>query len=333
MTVLRRAGRGAAIRSGAGLAALTLAVAGCGGSSPSSSAKRGPSTHDQGTTGSAQATTSTTTAPVKPSYPPYPQLLAAGQSTAPARFRPAMRWHGHTAVSVAHRAGGVALLSFNQKLVDLHLHSGTIDAGSSGWKWGPAIVGSERRRLIAAFNGGFRLDTGAGGFMSHGRTALPLRAGLGSIVTYSDGTTDIGRWGSQAPAHGKKVVSVRQNLTPLIDQGRAAGSVGCLVCWGATLGGVSDPARSALGITAAGSLIWAGGEHLTTSQLADDLLAVRVRRAVELDINPEWVNAYLYGHRRGHGPLVPVAVVPGQNGIPGEFLVPWGRDFFTVNGR
>jgi hypothetical protein len=333
MSLLRRARHGAARRSGAGLAALALAVGGCGGSSPSASSKSGPGTRHSAVTGSEQTTTSTATAPAKPSYPPYPQLLAAARSTASAGFRPAMRWRGRIAVSVAHRTGGVALLSLNQKLVDLHLHSGTIDAGSSGWKWGPAIAGSEQHRLIAAFNGGFRLDTGAGGFMSHGRTALPLRAGLGSIVTYSDGTTDIGRWGSQVPARGKKVVSVRQNLTPLIDHGRAAGSLGCLVCWGATLGGVSDPARSALGITADGRLIWAGGEHLTTSQLADALLAARVVRAVELDINPEWVNAYLYGHRRGRGPLVPVAVVPGQNGIPGEFLAPWSRDFFTVNGR
>jgi hypothetical protein len=25
-----------------------------------------------------------------------------------------------------------------------------------------------------------------------------------------------------------------------------------------------------------------------------------------------------------------VPVVPGQNGIPGAFLAPWSRDFFTV---
>lgn len=332
MTFLRRGRQGAAVRTGAVVAALSFAVAGCGGSSGSASAKHAKGAPPRSAAGSGSTATTKAPAP-KPAYPPYPQLLPAAQSTSTTGFRPAMRWHGQTAASVAHTAAGVALLSFNQKLVDLHLHSGTIDAGSTGWRWGPAVVGAERRRLLAAFNGGFRLDTGAGGFMSHGRTALALRAGLGSIVTYSDGSTDIGRWGSEVPAQGKKVVSVRQNLTPLIDHGQAAGSVGCLVCWGATLGGVTQPARSALGITADGRLIWAGGEHLTTSQLADALLAVRVVRAVELDINPEWVNAYLYGHHHGHGPLVPVAVVPGQNGIPGEFLAPWSRDFFTVNGR
>ncbi len=310
----------------------TLVAAGCGGGSGSqTSAKQHQGQTQPGTGVSTQTTAAAR--PAKPSYPPYPQLAAAAQRTTPAGFRPAVRWHGQTAVWVARTSAGATLLSFNQKLVDLHLHSGTIDAGSTGWHWGPAIAVRERRRLIAAFNGGFRLNAGVGGFESYGRTAAALRSGQASVVTYSDGTTDVGRWGSEVPAHGKKVVSVRQNLTPLIDHGTAAGSVGCITCWGATLGGVRAPARSALGITADGRLIWAGGEHLTPAQLAHDLLSARVVRAAEMDINPAWVNAYVYGHRGGHGPLAPVAMVAGQNGIPGEFLVPWQRDFFTVNGR
>jgi hypothetical protein len=55
-----------------------------------------------------------------------------------------------------------------------------------------------------------------------------------------------------------------------------------------------------------------------------------VVRAVELDINPEWVAGYLYGHRSRAGTLAPVAVVPGQQGIPGQDLAPWSRDFFTI---
>lgn len=163
--------------------------------------------------------------------------------------------------------------------------------------------------------------------------AAPLRDGLGSVVTYADGSTDIGAWHGGVPAPGQPVVSVRQNLTLLIDHGTAAGSLDCLSCWGATLGGVVDPARSALGITARGRLIWAGGEHLRTPQLADALLGARVVRAVELDINPTWVAGYLYGHRGGKGPLTPVPIGAGQQGLPGQFLSPWSRDFFTIVTR
>jgi hypothetical protein len=234
---------------------------------------------------------------------------------------------------VAHSQSGVGLMSFDQKALELTLHSGTIDAGGSGWRWGPAIAGPDRRRVVAAFNGGFKFSVGAGGFMSAGRVAVPLQDGLASIVTYADGYTDIGIWHRELPAPGRHVVSVRQNLTPLIDHGSPASTLDCRSCWGATLGGVDDPARSALGITAHGHLIWAGGEHLTVAALADALQGARVVRAVELDINPEWVAGYLYGHRGGVGPLAPVGIVPGMPGISGSFLVPYGRDFFAVLTR
>ena len=87
-------------------------------------------------------------------------------------------------------------------------------------------------------NGGFRLNVGAGGFESFGRTAAPLGDGLGSVVTYTDGTTDIGSWHHEVPAPGRTVASVRQNLPLLIDHGTAASTLDCLSCWGATLGGV-----------------------------------------------------------------------------------------------
>jgi hypothetical protein len=227
----------------------------------------------------------------------------------------------------------VALMSFDQRLLELHLHSGTVDAGAPGWRYGAAVVRPELTRLAAAFNGAFRLSTGAGGFTSYGRIAVPLQSGKASIVTYTDGTTDIGSWHTEVPAPGKWIASVRQNLTLLIDRGTAAANVDCVSCWGATLGGVADPARSALGITAGGQLVWAGGELLTVSELASALLSAHVVRAAELDINPEWVAGYFYGHRSGHGPLVPVPAMPSQHGIPGQFLAPWSRDFFTIEAR
>ncbi|MGB8877331.1 MAG: hypothetical protein WCD11_13480 [Solirubrobacteraceae bacterium] len=269
--------------------------------------------------------------PVVPT-PAYPRLLPAATGSTTSGFVPAVTVQGRTAVWIDRHAD-VSLLAFNQRLVGLRLHSGTVDAGSTGWRFGPVIAGTERRALVAAFNGGFKLDVGAGGFQSSGRVGAPLSDGLGSIVTYSDGSTDIGSWHRGVPAPGRPVVSVRQNLHLLIDDGRPAANLECLLCWGATLHGVSAPARSALGITAEGDLIWAGGENLTVRDLANALLGAKVVRAVELDINPEWVAAYLYGHRDGNRPLAPVPIVPGQPGVPGQFLTPYSRDFFTIVAR
>jgi hypothetical protein len=260
-------------------------------------------------------------------------VLGASLRRIASQFTPVVSVRGQTAAWIARPAGGVTLLYLNHSLVTLTLHSGTVDAGSSGWHYGPAIVDGERRRVLAAFNGGFKLATESGGFESYGRTAAPLRRGLGSIVTYADGTTNVGAWEEGVPRRALRVVSVRQNLSLLIDHGRAAGNVECVSCWGATLGGGPEVARSALGTTSDGQLVWAGGAKLSVTELTGALLKAGVVRAVELDINPQWVAAYLYRHRGPGRPLEPIPVVPGQNGVGGSFLEPYSRDFFAVRER
>ncbi len=307
--------------------AVAVAVAACG-SGGMTTANR---SHDTTARLARAARSGRPAAPPRRERSPYVRLLAHDSGST--GFVPVAVWRGRPAVWIARSGSGVALLRFDQRLLELTLHSGTIDAGGSGWRAGPEIAGSERRHLVAAFNSGFKFDTGAGGFMSYGRVAAPLQDGLGSIVTYTDGYTDIGSWHRELPAPGKTVASVRQNLTLLIDHHQPAANISCISCWGATLGGIVDPARSALGITSRGRLIWAGGEQLTVGQLADVLLGAGAVRAVELDINPEWVAAYLYDHHNGHRPPTAVPIVPGQPGVPGQFLTPYSRDFLTVRTR
>jgi hypothetical protein len=67
--------------------------------------------------------------------------------------------------------------------------------------------------------------------------------------------------------------------------------------------------------------------------LAEALAGKGVIRAMELDINPRWVAGYLYAHSARAVAPVPIPVVPGQTGIPGQFLTPYFRDFFTVLTR
>jgi hypothetical protein len=238
---------------------------------------------------------------------------------------------GRTAAWISQREG-VTLLRFDQRWVRLALHAGSVDPGRGSWRYGNAITGRERRHLVAAFNGGFRLKSHTGGWESYGRIAVPLTAGLASIVTYRNGTTDIGAWHRGVP-DGRPVASVRQNLHLLVDGGVAASNlVSCLkACWGATLGGRDSVARAGLGIDAGNDLIWAGAFTATPSTLARAMVGAGVVRAAELDINPAWVAGYLYHH--GHGPIRAVPVVPGQFGIPGRFLAPYTRDFFAVIGR
>ena len=291
-----------------------------------------PSTVAGSTTAATTTTTTTTTAtasrprkPVHATLPVdrYPAGLTAGWQTI-------TTIGGKPALWITQRHG-VTLVRMDQSLVHLALHAGSVDPGGTGWHYGDAVAGREIHRLVLGFNGGFKFSTASGGFLSYGRVGLPLSAGYASIVTYMNGTTQIGSWDAGVPARHRAIASVRQNLHLLIDHGVPASTVAnCgAACWGATIGGQTAVARSGLGIRADGQLVWAGGEGLTVGQLADGMVSASVQRAVELDINPAWVAGYLYVHHRT-GPLTAVPVVPGQFGIYGHLLAPYSRDFFTV---
>src|SRR5947209_20166420 len=149
--------------------ATVLVLAGCGGSGAA------PPHPTAGACHSVTSTSATTTTKPKPKpkpKPAFPQLLLAASKTGPTGFVPAVSWHGSTAAWVARTGSGLALLSFDQRLVGLKLHAGTADPGGSGWRFGPSVAGAERALLVAAFNGGFRLSTGSGGYESYGRGAV-----------------------------------------------------------------------------------------------------------------------------------------------------------------
>jgi hypothetical protein len=258
-----------------------------------------------------------------------PRLLVSAPGRPTTSWKVVAQAHGQPAAWIAQRSG-VTLMRFDQRLVHLTLHAGSSDGGVSGWTYGDKITPREIHLLVAAFNGGFKLTYRDVGFSSGGHVAVPLKAGLASIVTYTDGTTDIGAWRAGVPSASKTVFSVLQNQQLLVDRGVAAASVSnCLIaCWGETIGSRTFVARSGLGINASGQLVWAAGEQLSPAGLAAALIGAGAVRAIELDINPDWVAGYLYVHHTG-GPS-PVPVVPGQLGIAGKLLEPYSRDFLAI---
>ena len=245
------------------------------------------------------------------------------------------RWRVVASVGTAPAAWlsqqpGLTMMRFDQGLVHLDLHAGSTDGGSRGWTYGNRIRSAEAKKLIAGFNGGFKLTYKDTGFMANGHVARHLRSGLASIVTYADGTTNIGAWHQGVPSGASPVFSVLQNQRLLVDHGVAAANVSsCIIeCWGGTIRLATVVPRSALGITSSGQLVWAAGEHLSPAALAGALIAAGAQRAVELDINPWWVAGYLYLHHHPRPKAVPL--VKGQRGIEGSLLTPYARDFIAM---
>ena len=260
---------------------------------------------------------------------PVPRLVVTVPGRPTRSWKVVAQVRGRPAAWLAQRSG-VTLMRFDRGLVHLTLHAGSSDGGVTGWRYGDRITPREVHLLLAAVNGGFKLTYHEVGFMSGGHVAAGLKAGLASIVTYTDGTTDIGAWRAGVPSAAKTVFSVLQNQRLLVDRGVAPASVSdCIIaCWGETIGSRTMVARSGLGITASGQLVWAAGEQLQPADLAAALIAAGAVRAIELDINPDWVAGYLYVHHRS-GPS-PVPVVPGQLGIAGKLLEPYSRDFLAI---
>ena len=113
---------------------------------------------------------------------------------------------------------------------------------------------------------------------------------------------------------------------PLVSGGRASPNAGDVSAWGATLGGGGLTARSAVGIDARGNLLYAGSMSALPSDLARALVWAGAVTAMELDINPEWVQADTAPSPGG--PLS--AAVPNQNRPADQYLTGWTRDYMTV---
>jgi len=263
---------------------------------------------------SAPATTRATVTTPSPSPTPTPTPPAPRVTLSTMRMKDGSR------VTVAVFSGPVTFV----------LHDGSEDPGLAAGrvKAGPAVRGAERTRLLAAFNGGFKLSTGAGGYEQEGHVAAALRRGIASLVIDRSGRARVGVWGHGVPARGEAVCSVRQNLTPLVLNGKPTPAAADWSVWGATLGGGEFVARSALGQNANGDLEYAASMSASPADLAVALARAGARVAMELDINPEWVQ--LDVARRPGGPLR--AAIGGQARPANQFLEGWARDFVTVLG-
>jgi hypothetical protein len=287
------------------------ALAGCGGA-PAALSAAPASAHSMVPARTSAVPAAVTHTPAQTPPPPTPP------PPTPPRVR---------IVRVRTTDGALVILATFLGPVRYVLHDGSGDPGPvAGLRAGPAVTGAERTQLLAAFNGGFKLAAGVGGYMQEGRVLSPLRRGLASLVIDRSGRARMGVWGSGVPVPGEAVYSVRQNLPPLVLDGRPTAAAADWGLWGATLGGGAYVARSAVGQDAAGHLIYAASMSAVPADLAFALASHGARIAMELDINPEWVQLDIA--RRPGGPLT--AAIPGQARPADQYLEGWTRDFFTV---
>jgi hypothetical protein len=306
------------------LAAVTAAggmvvLAACGSPASSPQAKPAPTTSSRPTTTTTTSAPSTTTTAFPYGAAPWTVVStdAAGVAveertvTAPA---------GHVVTLVRFDAGRVVF--------DLHIGSTDppVNLAAIPADRGPAIAADEAPFLLAAFNGGFKIRDGPGGVVLEGQVVAPLSDGKASFVIDVNGTAHVGVWGAGLPAPGEQVASVRQNLAPLITDGVPNPTVNDPAAWGATLTSSKVVPRSGAGEDAQGDIVYAGGMSLVPADLSAALLDAGAVNAMQLDINPEWIQ--LDAAAAMGAPLV--AQIPGQVRPSNQYVAGWTRDFFSV---
>jgi hypothetical protein len=192
---------------------------------------------------------------------------------------------------------------------------------------GPAEVPTSLRgRLVATFNGGFPLETSNAGLIYRGQTVEAMVNGIATLVEYRDGRVDIRRWehGSEPSPH---VWFAKQNLPPIVYEGRLNPNLSDGPEWGATVNNAVRVWRSGLGIDRHGNLIYAAANYQTVESLAKILRRAGAVRALELDINEDWTSFITY-RRRGAGE--PSNLLPEMLRPSSRYLTPDERDFFAV---
>lgn len=222
----------------------------------------------------------------------------------------------------------------DQKALRFSLYPGYQQPGGS-WSMPDELTEDQRPGLVASWNGGFKVrpDDALGGFYADGRTAVPLTPDRAAEVFYTDGSMKVGLW-DRDESMQPNVAAVRENLNLLVDNGRVAVGEydGSGAQWGYTIMGWYYIARSGVGMTANGDIVYVAGSELSVYTLAQLLKAAGAVYAMELDINPSWVSFMTY-----NGIADPADPTPTKlwdfNQSANRYFEPSDRDFVAVHAR
>jgi phosphodiester glycosidase len=186
-----------------------------------------------------------------------------------------------------------------------------------------------RAGLLATFNSGFKLEDDGGGFVAFGHVYAPLRDGQATLIRYRNGTADVISW-TGGPDPGPNVEFARQNLPLIVDGGQLNPNLQDGPEWGATLGNAVRVWRSGIGVDARGDIFYAAADNQTAQSLAEILQRAGAVRAMELDINSEWVTLNFYATWNAGAPQ---KLLPDMTRDATRYLTPDDRDFVAVYAR
>jgi len=232
-----------------------------------------------------------------------------------------------------HTSYFTGIMWLDTKLLKANYVVGLEQPGGGPNPWGSQIPPDQRDIAIAAFNSGFKMDSARGGAYLDGQEIVPLHGGAASFVINQDGSANVGVWGRDLNM-SPTVKAVRQNLELIVDNGQLNPALqeNDTNAFGATLGNNVYVWRSGVGVTADGALVYAGGPAMSIIALARTLQSAGAVRAMEMDINTDWVSAFTYQPQDPNvpgSPIVGIKLLSNMSHDGSQYLQQNSRDFFA----
>ena len=276
-------------------------------------------------------TTTTTTIPAKPadlSSQLIPALAGEGEWQAVMRVRTKPIVYA-TSIRPLWCFGSVVatMATFDPTRVRTAMFNGTEMPGGKGWKNGSKIRGSALRSLIASFNGGFRFEHQPGGYVTEGKTVRKMRKGYATLAISKNGVSTIGIWGDTITDDGSWA-SLRQNLPPLVHNGKSVYANYPKVDWGNDFGNKVYNFRSAVCLRTDGLMMFVAVGKVNIGMLADTLVVLGCKTGMELDINGEW--PYFAVYSDFGKPIRWGKIIDNRMGDPNRHLNGSTKDFFAL---
>ena len=289
------------------------------------------STTSTTTTPETSTTTTSTTIPAKPadlSSQLLPALPGEGKWQAVMRVRTKPIVYA-TSIRPLWCFGSVVatMATFDPTRVRTAMFNGTEMPGGKGWKNGSKIRGTALRSLIASFNGGFRFEHEPGGYVTEGRTVRKLRKGYATLAISQDGISTVGIWGDTITDEDSWA-TLRQNLPPLVHNGKSVYANYPKVDWGNDFGNKVYNFRSAICLRTDGLMMFVAVGKVNIGMLADTLLVLGCKTGMELDINGQWPYFAVYsdfGKATRWG-----EIIDNRMGDPNRHLNGSTKDFFAL---
>jgi len=230
----------------------------------------------------------------------------------------------------------VVLVAVDLEKLELGFMPGAADVASGPLPFAAGLVPPERRdHLVAVFNGGFQPRHGHWGMMLGETTVVPPRPDGCTIALFRDGSVRI-RSHSIVAAGVPEMTALRQTPPCLLEQGELHPDLlrGRDQRWGGHTDGIVTRRRSALGIDAAGKvLFYAVGMEATPKRLAEALAMAGARDGAELDVNWNWTRFLLFEKSASGSIEASASLVEVEHGKNEYATRASERDFFYLLKR